>query len=213
MVWIWNTSFKTANLLGKLALSKVIEAKSPSMFLSLDFLRNMVVSVILLPQHQLMHLTEKAGVYSNVCALALHTVTPLMKVVGVAAAMAAGSQVGRTSRAWLQRFRPCWTDYRRLAPTSCRAGVTRSCTWTRRCSYTSLSRTPPRWGLCCDKQVWNLTGWKQNEKKNLFALLMYVLSHFSKDWLKFWGVLPCVDKHHVCFHENKAANHSWQVAN
>lgn len=107
------------------------------------FSRNMAVSVTPLPQHQLTPLNERGGVCSSACAWAPFTVIPLLKVA--VEAMAAGCQAGRISRVLRQKFHLCWIGSRRLAVTCCRVGVTGSCTWIRHCSYTCLSRMPPRW--------------------------------------------------------------------
>lgn len=110
---------------------------------SLDFSRSMVVSVTPSPQHQSTPLSERGGACSNAYALDPRTVMPLLKAAA-AVVTAAGCRAGQTSRVSHQRFPLCWTGCRRLAVTCCRAGVTGSCTWTRRCSYTCSSRTPPR---------------------------------------------------------------------
>lgn len=107
--------------------------------------RSTVVSGTPSPPHRLTPLSVRGGACSSACGSAPPTATPPLKAAEVGVT-AAGCQAGRTSRAWRQRCRLFWTGCKQLAVTSCRAGMTRSCIWTKLCSCTCSSRTPPRRG-------------------------------------------------------------------
>lgn len=121
-----------------------------------DFWMNMPAYATPLPRRRLTLWSGRGGASCSACGWDRRTVTTPQRaeevgeaseeveVEGAESHTAAGCRAAPTSRAWRPGCRRCWSGCKGPAATCCRAGAIGSCTWTRHCNCTCLSRTLPR---------------------------------------------------------------------